>query len=94
MLQADSGKAATKDSALGVDCVAHARIFFNRPDFYLASAQPPTFALSPDGAMVADLRQDYRAMSVMIFGELTEFDPVIEAIAALEAELNAQEAQR
>ena len=93
MLQSDSGKAATKDAALGADCVAHARMFFNRPDFDLASAQPPTFALCPDGAMVDDLRQDYRAMSVMIFGEPPEFDAVIEAIAALEAELNAQGAQ-
>ena len=43
--------------------------------------------------MVDDLRQDYRAMSVMIFGEPPAFDTVIEAIAALEAELNAQGAQ-
>jgi hypothetical protein len=56
-------------------------MFFNRPDFDLASAQPPTFALCPDGAMVDDLRQDYRAMSVMIFGEPPEFYAVIEAIA-------------
>jgi hypothetical protein len=93
MLQSDSGKAATKDAALGADCVAHARMFFNRPDFDLASAQPPTFALSPDGEMVDDLRQDYRAMSVMIFGDPPKFDAVIEAIAALEAELNARGAQ-
>ena len=93
MLQSDSGKVATKDTALGADCVAHARMFFNRPDFDLASAQPPTFALCPDGAMVDDLRQDYRAMSVMIFGEPPEFDAVIEAIAALETELNARVAQ-
>jgi hypothetical protein len=94
LLQSDSGKAAIKDAALGADCVAHARMFFNRPDFDLASAQPPTFALCPDGAMMDDLRQDYRAMSVMIFGEPPAFDAVIEAIAALEAELNAQGAQR
>ena len=39
--------------------------------------------------MVDALRQDYRAMSVMIFGEPPAFDAMIEAIAALEAELNA-----
>ena len=93
MLQSDSGKAATKDTALGADCLAHARMFFNRPDFDLASAQPPTFALCADGRMVDDLRQDYRAMSVMIFGEPPAFDTVIEAIAALETELNTQGAQ-
>jgi hypothetical protein len=90
----ESGKAATKDAALGADCVAHARMFFNRPDFDLASAQPPHFALCPNGAMVDDLRQDYRAMSAMIFGEPPGFDAVIEAIAALETQLNAQRGQR
>jgi hypothetical protein len=44
--------------------------------------------------MVDDLRQDYRAMSVMIFGDPPAFDAVIEAIAALETELNAQGVQR
>lgn len=91
MLQSDIGKSATKDAALAADCVAHARMFFNRPDFDLASAHPPTFALCPDGGMVDDLRQDYRAMSAMIFGEPPAFDAVIEAIAALEADLNAEE---
>ena len=28
---------------LGTECVEHARMFFNRPDFYLASARPPTY---------------------------------------------------
>ena len=48
-----------------------------------------SLALRPNGAMVDALRQDYRAMSVMIFGEPPAFDAMIEAIAALEAELNA-----
>jgi hypothetical protein len=94
MLQSESGEAATKDTALAADCVAHARMFFNRPDFDLVSAKPPTFALSPNGAMVDDLRQDYRAMSAMIFGQPPAFDAVIAAIAALETELNAQGVQR
>ncbi len=44
--------------------------------------------------MVDDLRQDYRAMSVMIFGEPPALDAMIEAIAALEAASNARGAQR
>lgn len=50
MLQADSGKAATKDAAIGADCVAHARMFSNRPDFDLASAQPQRFLAQPVGS--------------------------------------------
>ncbi|MGB5077355.1 MAG: nucleotidyl transferase AbiEii/AbiGii toxin family protein, partial [Sphingorhabdus sp.] len=90
LLQSETGNKATADRALGEDCVAHARMFFNRPDFDLASAQAPTFALCPEGGMVDDLRQDYRAMSNMIFGEAPPFDAVIEEIAALEHELNAR----
>jgi len=69
--------------------VAHARMFFNRPDFDLASAQAPTYALLPKEAMMDGLRQDYRAMSVMIFGEPPGFDAVMKAIAGLEETVNA-----
>ncbi|MEO0031266.1 MAG: hypothetical protein RIS94_1024 [Pseudomonadota bacterium] len=89
MLQSEIGLAAMANTALGADCVAHARMFFNRPDFDLLSAQSPTFALCPEGGMVDDLRNDYRAMSVMIFGEPPDFGAVIEAIAALQNSLNA-----
>jgi hypothetical protein len=75
---------------LGEDCVAHARMFFNRPDFDLASAQPPTFVLCPEDGMIDDLRQDYRAMATMIFGEPPEFDAIVESVAALERQLNAR----
>ncbi|MCA1660934.1 MAG: nucleotidyl transferase AbiEii/AbiGii toxin family protein [Novosphingobium sp.] len=89
LLDSEAGQAAMADRALGEDCVAHARMFFNRPDFDLASARAPTFALRPEGGMTDALRQDYRAMSTMIFGEPPAFDSVVEAIAALEHDLNA-----
>ena len=38
--------------------------------------------------MTGALRQDYRAMSAMIFGEPPSFDAIIEEIAALEQALN------
>lgn len=82
------GAAAIKDRALGDDCVAHARMFFNRPDFDLASAVPGSFALTPHDAMIEQLRVDYRAMQGMIFGDPPAFEAVIESIASLEASLN------
>lgn len=82
------GAAAIKDRALGDDCVAHARMFFNRPDFDLASAVPGSFALAPHDAMTEQLRVDYRAMQGMIFGEPPAFEAVIDSIASLEASLN------
>jgi hypothetical protein len=88
LLGSDLGERALADHALGADCVAHARMFFNRPAFDLATAVAPTFSITPVGRMLDDLRRDYRAMSGMIFGEAPPFDAVIERIADLERRLN------
>ncbi len=82
------GAAALVETALGKDCVAHARMFFNRPDFDLASATPGTFALTPHDAMIEQLRVDYRAMQGMIFGEPPKFETVLDSITSLEQRLN------
>jgi hypothetical protein len=89
LLRSETGRTALANRALGEDCVAHARVFFDRPDYDLKSAHPPTFALCPEGDMTGALRQDYRAMSAMIFGEPPPFDAIIEEIAALEKTLNS-----
>ena len=44
------------------ESVRHARMFINRPDFDLASANPGSFALTPHDGMLADLRLDDEAM--------------------------------
>jgi hypothetical protein len=90
LLASETGQRALKDRALGADCVAHARIFFNRPAFDLATATPTTFSLRPEGKMLDDLRRDYRAMSDMIFGEAPAFDEIIENIIELETALNVR----
>jgi hypothetical protein len=90
LMQSPVGQSAIEDRTLGEDCVAHARMFFNRPDFDLASAQPPTFVLCPEDGMINDLRQDYRAMATMIFSEPPEFDAIVDSVAALERQLNAR----
>ena len=89
LLASDVGAKALNDRKLGADCVAHARMFFNRPTFDLATAVAPTFSINPESDMYDDLRRDYRAMSGMIFGEAPSFDVVIESIAELEETLNA-----
>ena len=77
------------DKALGASCIAHARTFFNRSEYDLASAVHPTFALSPEGAMHDALRIDYGAMTGMIFGDPPAFAAVVETIAGIETRLNA-----
>lgn len=79
---------AVGDLALGDNCVQHAQMFFNRPDFDLASAKPGSFALLPTGAMLNRLRRDYEAMSAMIFGDAPAFEDVIASVETLEARLN------
>ena len=82
------GAAAIAKTALGADCVAHARMFFNRPDFDLASAASGSFALAPHDAMIEQLRVDYRAMQGMIFGDPPNFEAVLDSISSLETRLN------
>lgn len=88
-----SGQNALLNRKLGVDCIVHARMFFNRPAFDLVTAVAPTFSIRPEGKMLDDLRRDYRAMSGMIFGEAPAFDAIIADIARLEAALNSQPAE-
>jgi len=88
LAQAPVGMGAVADTDLGTDCVAQARMFFNRPDFDLASAAPGSFALMPHYGIVDQLRTDYRAMRRMIFGEPPSFEDVLSSVAALEQKLN------
>lgn len=73
LAESPAGADAIKDKALGADRVAHARMFFDRSDFDLASASTGSFALAPHDEMVERLRLDYRAMRGMIFGDPPPF---------------------
>jgi len=80
--------AALDDEALGADCVAHARLFFNRPDLDLEHAAPGTYSLTPSKEMLNPLRRDYDAMAGMIFGEVPSLDQVLARVSELETRLN------
>ncbi len=88
LLASETGRKATEDTKMAEDCVRHARMFFNRPDFDLASAVPGSFALTPHDGMLNDLRRDYEAMSGMVFGPIPSVDTVVGAIAELEQRIN------
>lgn len=64
-------------------------MFFDRPDFDLASAIPGTLALSPSPEMADSLRRDYDRMTGMIMGAVPEFDDVIARIQEFERRINA-----
>jgi hypothetical protein len=88
LLGAHAGKAALADSDLGADCVRHARMFFDRPDYDLASAVPGTFAVAPVGEMVDALKRDYANTTAMIFGVAPAFDEILSSAAAIERAIN------
>jgi len=84
------GAAAMADAALGADCVRHARMFFNRPDFDLASASQGSFALVPVDGMREALRRDYDATQAMIFGAAPRFDDIIASVEGIEKTVNGK----
>jgi hypothetical protein len=88
LLAASVGPEAVADTSLGAECVRHARMFFDRVPFDLASAAHGTFALAPTAGMIDRLRRDYASMSGMIFGPVPAFDDVVASIVALESSLN------
>jgi hypothetical protein len=92
LLASEIGRNATGDADMAADCVRHARMFFNRPDLDLASAVPGSFALTPHAGMLVDLRQDYEAMSGMIFGPIPSVDEIVTVISELEQSLNLRSA--
>ena len=88
LVGSDAGETAMADLALGADCVAHAKTFFNRPDFDLATAEPGTFSLRPVRDMTDRLARDYDNTRAMIFGEAPQFEDVLESIEKIEGQLN------
>ena len=88
LLGSEVGSAAVADLALGANCVQHARTFFNRPDFDLATASPGTFSLRPVGGMIDRLARDYDNTRAMIFGDAPDFDDILLSIGQIEDSLN------
>jgi hypothetical protein len=88
LLGSEAGRNAANNLEMAQDCVRHAKMFFNRPDFDLASAAPGSFALTPHDEMMATLEKDYEAMSGMIFGVIPPFRAVMESITEVERRLN------
>ena len=73
---------------MGYDCVRHARMFFDRPDFDLAAARPGTFAIKPNEGMLDLLRRDYANTAPMIFGTAPTFDEIMVSVSKIDAAVN------
>lgn len=69
---------------LAMDCVHHAKMFFNNPSLDLTSAYPGSYSLVLTEEMKKVLKRVYQAMRGMIFGEITDFDVIMDSIFILE----------
>jgi len=89
LLSSDVGQRAVHDLDLARDCARHARMFFNSNGLDLSTAHPGTFALSPLPEMDDQLRRDYEAMAGMIFGDIPQWETIVETIRQFEEQINA-----
>lgn len=90
LMQTDAGLEASKNFDLAANCVGHARMFFDRPDYDLATATQGTFAIAPTAEMIDLLRRDYANTVAMVFGQAPTFDEILASVAALDAAANQQ----
>lgn len=54
-------------------------------------AKPGTLRLIPEGAVLAAMKADYRAMANMMFGKVLEFDVIMATLQQLQDEINGDE---
>jgi hypothetical protein len=88
LFASDVGRSAVADEKLGADCVRHALMFFNRPDYDLASAVTGSFALVPTAEMIEALARDYENTASMIFGNPPRFEDILTSMEAIERMAN------
>lgn len=86
--------APVKDTALSnldllADVVAFKQRFYPRGWARYDLAVAGSLRLVPDGAVLAAVEADYRAMTNMIFGAVPAFGEILEALRVLEEEINA-----
>ncbi|OGT44721.1 MAG: hypothetical protein A3E82_05360 [Gammaproteobacteria bacterium RIFCSPHIGHO2_12_FULL_38_11] len=88
LMHSSVGKRAQNNRDLAFDCAQHAQLFFNSKDLDLSCAHPGSFTIMPTPAMMEPLKQDYKAMAGMIFGEAVDFSMILETILQLEKNIN------
>lgn len=88
LLNSVVGAAALAAEDLATDCVRHARLFFDRPDFDLASAQRGSWVIEPGAGMLGRLRGDYEKTIPMIFGRAPAFEEIMASMKKINESIN------
>ena len=90
LLRAGVGERALANTALFQRVAEHREIFFRYAWVDYSTHKPGTFRLSPPTDHLANWRSDYQAMlGPMFFGEVPDFDEIMEAVGEFEKTFNA-----
>ena len=91
---AKMANSAVKNSALGnldllAEVVEFKKRFYSRGWANYDLAVPGSLKLSPDGHVLNSVKNDYKKMRDMIFGDVLDFDVMMKTLHTLEQEINA-----
>ena len=89
MAEAAIGEEALADLALLEQVVQHKQTFYAAAWARYDLSRPGSLRLLPPAARLPVLRQDYRSMEVMLFGEPPPFDSIVNTLARCEKRINA-----
>ena len=90
MASAPVKEAALANLELLADVVAFKQRFYPRGWARYDLALPGSLRLVPDGALLASVEADYRAMTNMIFGTVPAFGEILQILRGLEDEINVR----
>lgn len=89
MIQSPVKEQALADPGLLASVVAFKQRFYPRGWARYDLAKPGTLVLVPESHVLVSVRSDYRAMENMIFGEIPDFEEILEMLQTLQEEINA-----
>ncbi len=88
MYECGVGKTAVKDVDLLLRVARHKEVFFPAAWARYCDARPGTIRLVPPESRLPELKQDYRKMREMIFGEPPTFEHLIDVLREIEHVVN------
>jgi hypothetical protein len=88
MAQSKIREEALADRELLAAVVQHKQIFYAATWARYDLAHPPSLMLYPNAERIQDLREDYRRMGGMIFGQAPAFDTILQTLQELQNEIN------
>ena len=94
ILRTPAGAEALDDLELLAQVVRHKKIFYPAAWARYDLAVPGELKLMPHETRLASLRQDYRGMAVMLFGDPPKFETLVAILADAEQRINAGNTKR